>query len=121
MKLTKLARENPGKKVFGSLLGMNKQRILEITDCFMVPEILKGKASDEGEIDEKSQQEKDLERMQDYKARMLDTMRGLNSDFDEVGLFKVITYLILLDFFIFVFCFPKAFLFPFCSNDSQHD
>lgn len=87
--MTKFARDSPGNRVMGSLLGMQNSATLEVTDCFVIPAVTKSKSNDEGEEDESLGREMDSERMQSFKDKMLNAMRAVNADFDEVGLLQV--------------------------------
>ena len=87
-KVAKFSRDSPGQRVIGSLLGMQNKTNLEVTDCFVIPDMRK--TGDEGEADEEdTNTEVDNERMQRFKDDMLKAMRDVNADFDEVGLFQV--------------------------------
>ncbi|EGD78299.1 hypothetical protein PTSG_09365 [Salpingoeca rosetta] len=88
-KVAKFARDSPGNKVMGSLLGMQNQFNLEVTDCFVIPDMKKARANDDGDEDETGGTEMDSERMQQFKDNMLNAMRAVNADFDEVGLFQI--------------------------------
>ncbi|EGD80336.1 hypothetical protein PTSG_10589 [Salpingoeca rosetta] len=95
MKLAKFARGNVGEQAVGSLIGMQHKRSVELTDCFMVPGLLSGPDDEDGDIGEGGNDEatsihaQSGKSSQEYKDTMLNAMRAVNADYDEVGIFQV--------------------------------